>query len=1124
MGKKLFLCLTIATLVFAFAMPVSGQVTSESTVKGSVSGTVYDSTGAVVPGAKVTLLGPMGTKSETSDGTGSFSFPLLIPGLYSIKAEKQGFKTVDVKDIEVFTNRTTAIRVTLQPGAISEIIEVTSGAVTVDTGSTAVSANLNDTFYTKVPVQRGIAGLFYLSPGVVSGGASGFANPSISGGSGLENQYVADGVNITDTAFGGLGVFSRVYGSLATGINLSFVKEVQVKTGGYEPQYGKSTGGIVQIVTKSGGSEYHGSVGAFFQPTELERDRLNPDDPQFGRKNLFGKLIHVAGYDLHAELGGYVPGFKDRIFFFGSYNPSETQRLVIAPVNSGLFSHGPFLTRTLAHNWAGKLTLRLSDRHQIESSGFGDPSHTGTSPFRRLRTDNSTSFSKLEFGTKNWATRYNGTITPTWTVNASFTWDINTFSETGFANLNEIIDQTQTFGLPGQRGEFIPVGLGFFEPTEGNAFGANVDTQKIFHFGGSHTFSVGYRLERSFYDGGRANSGPAFIVPGCNATNPSCTTPPLKLRKLGTAIGSQANQVWRLLLAPDQANPVAVGVFGSSAATCTLCPFFPVPGITGPGPKGMSRVLLRIFRSEFGTQNGVKSFSTNGTYHAGYANDSWSPSKYVTLNLGLRWEQQTLRGENALYTFTDNWSPRVGVVVDPKGDRKSKIYANFSRLTYAIPLDLAERSLTNELDLFGLRTAPQFTVDANGNRIAVINQFGTVNPVPDAAHTLNGATGGVTNSAVSTFESITPIAPGTKMSYLDEWVVGAEHEFRGGVVLSVRYLRRDLKRIVEDTGGISPEASLAGVNQQFAITNVNKSTDLFTNPIQHNFIPTLDASGNITNLPSACDPGLVLFPVVGSTGQALTDSSGNTATCIEPKGVNGGVPGAAIADGIPDGFPAPVRQYWAVEFEVNKSFSKNWQMRANWRIARLFGNFEGALRNDNGQTDPAISSLFDFTAGDFGLLGDQFKPGVLNTDRFHVINGQFSYVFDHTKLKGLTLGSGVRIQTGTPINELRSHPVYENSGEVPVGGRGKLGRLPVTGTVDFHADYPIRITERWRVRVGADLFNLANMRRVQFVDQNADLAFGSPPNLDFLKPLNQARLGDAIAPPFSARFGVKIEF
>ncbi len=125
---------------------------------------------------------------------------------------------------------------------------------------------------------RGVTGLFYAAPGVASGGGTGTANPSISGATGLENNYIADGVSITDGAFGGIGVYSRVYGSLSSGINLSFVKEVQVKTGGFEAQYGKATGGIVQIVTKTGSNAFHGSVGGYVAPQQLEATRVQVDD------------------------------------------------------------------------------------------------------------------------------------------------------------------------------------------------------------------------------------------------------------------------------------------------------------------------------------------------------------------------------------------------------------------------------------------------------------------------------------------------------------------------------------------------------------------------------------------------------------------------------------------------------------------------------------------------------------------------------------------------------------------------------------------------------------------------------------------------------------------------------
>ena len=214
-------------LVFAVLLGplVLGARAQESSVKGSMSVLVIDSSGASVPNASVALSGPTGSKTGSTDDQGNYTFAYIVPGLYSAKIEKQGFKGASVSGIEVLTGKVASVRVVLETGSASEVIEVSGSAISVDTTTTAIGANLNDNFYEKIPIQRGVASLFYLAPGVVGGGASGNANPSISGGSGLENQYVADGVDITDSAFGGLGIFSRVYGSLGTGINLTFIKE-----------------------------------------------------------------------------------------------------------------------------------------------------------------------------------------------------------------------------------------------------------------------------------------------------------------------------------------------------------------------------------------------------------------------------------------------------------------------------------------------------------------------------------------------------------------------------------------------------------------------------------------------------------------------------------------------------------------------------------------------------------------------------------------------------------------------------------------------------------------------------------------------------------------------------------
>ncbi|MGH9712765.1 MAG: TonB-dependent receptor [Candidatus Acidiferrales bacterium] len=1135
--------LFLAVLV-AFAPSVMAQ---ESASKGSLNGTVVDSTGGAIVGAQTTLMGPQGNQSKVTNGSGTFIYQDLIPGNYKLSVEMKGFRRAEVSEVVINVGRVSAIRVQLEPGSVTSTVEVVSSAVTVDTASTAVATNLNDDFYNKLPVQRNVAGLFYLAPGVVSGGGTGASNPSIGGATGLENLYIADGVSITDTAFGGLGIYSRVYGSLGTGINLSFIKEVQVKTGSIQSQYGGATGGVVQIVTKSGGNQYHGAVAGYWQPNAFEAARLNPDS--FGLANPFGSLIHNSTADVSGELGGPVPGLKDKLFFFGSFDPTllgTTQRA--APL-SGISAFGDLTGRTYSYNYAAKLTFKLNDRNTIEGSVFGDPSHRNNFPWFSLAEGvngipNRTSFSNANFGNRDVVARYNGTLSPTWVVNLDATWQNNHFTEGGYDNsISAINDQTQTAAgpigngtiMPGiQQGNFFAVGRGFVENTEDDSYGAHINTSKIVNFWGQHSVDVGYGYNRPFYKGVRANSGPAITPPLANEDGGSpsgqCTGGPCPWA------GEFSNYLWRLLPAS------AV----DSAVPCLSCPIMNVPGV-GPEP-----VILSETRGEFGVaSDGFEHFSTTGRTHSAYLNDSWTINKYVTLNAGIRWQQERLIGENANYTFTDNWSPALGVTIDPIGDRKNKIWFSFGRYNYNLPLDLAERSLTNEKDLFNLFLAPDYvTAGTNGcvptvfqgntyNRCVVLNSSGTVTPIVDPAHDLNHSANGIPIGIFGSGSSLEAIHTATRLTYEDEYVIGAEHQFSRGLVLTARYMHRSLRRIVEDTGGISPEAALAGVPQQFSITNPSKNLDIFTNPVQVDYI---QANG----LPAACGTGnFNIFPLTNSVGIAQTDSQGNDSACFAegidastgqtvPVGINGcpstgpcTAAGSVTPDGIPDGFADPIHKYWSMVFEVNKSFSHNWQLRANYTISKVFGNFEGAFRNDNGQSDPGISSLFDFTPGNFGLLGNQFTPGILSENHQQVANGYFSYVFDHGMLKNLTLGTGVTVSTGTPISELAAHPVYQNAGEVPIGGRGSQGTTPTTGRVDFHGDYVMNVTEKMHLRFGVDLFNIANTKRTLFFNQNLDLGLGVS-NADFLKPANLTgapiSASSGIQSPFNARVFARFEF
>ena len=1100
----LFLTLLLACL------PVFAQDTA---TKGNVGGLIQDSTGAVVADAKVTLIGPQGNAVTTTSSEGRFLFSSLVPGMYGVKVEKQGFRSTETKGIEVAIGRTSSVTLKLEPGAVTEVIEVSGAATTVETNSTAVGADLQDTFYQSVPVGRNVASLFYVAPGATDSGGAGHSNPSISGASGLENLYVADGVNITDSAFGGLGVFTRNQGSIGTGINLSFIKEVQVKTAGFEPQYGQATGGVVQLVTKSGTNQFHGEVGLFAAPQGAEATYLQTDAV---RTNLVGNFLHRANFDANGEIGGPVPGFKDHIFFFGDFNPSWNQQFVSAPPSAGLAQLGTLTLFSRVLSYAGKLTFKLNDNHQIESSVFGDPTKTNTSEQNYvLNTPNDTAMSKWDYGSRDWVVRYNGTLSPTWLLNGSFTWNSSHFSEIPKYDVVQVTDRTNPSNIH-------PIqGFGQYENHVVDSYGFNADTQKIVHAAGEHTLSLGFRHERPNYDN-IVNASAGFSpVPDTNAAGN---------QYLGISNGIPTN------CASGPTCPVGTDAFlagGSlrvapTAVTCTLC-----PTLNG------TPVYVLFSRGRF--DNGIT--PTYGRAHAAYFNDSWQMNRRLTLSMGLRWEQWKMVGSGSQYTFTDNWAPRVGVSIDPFGDRKTKVFGNFGRYNYQTPLDAAVRSLSGEKDIIGVALAPASTggvVDVNAN--------GSLNVAFDAAHTLNNAgvvydANGVpscpnpANCGVARTPSIgaslfgTGFAPGSKMMYQDEYVVGAEHEFKGGFVLSGRFIYRIMPRALDDVAGISPEAYNQNPNmtQLYFIANPSPKLDLFPNEHEVSFIPSQGA-------PAGC--GFAVSQVIDQNGGTVNPATGtawNNGNGICWNQVNGfwggeqTASGQPIPDGVPDGFPKVVHIYKAVEIEANKAFSHNWMLRANWRIASLTGNYEGAFRNDNGQTDPNISSLFDFTNGIVGMLGDQYKPGALNTDRRHIVNIYTSYVVPRGFLKALELGGGVNILSGAPVSRLADHPAYANSGEVPLGSRGAEGKTPISGGVNVHVEKPFRVSERFTAHLTADLFNITNSRVVTVIDQNYQLNASPALNPDFLKPDFWTDFGPGPGPtgyqrPFYARFAFRLSF
>lgn len=1114
---KTFSAVTVRMLLFVLplaAAPLFAQ--QSSTVTGGLNGVVVDSTSAAVPGAKITLLGPQGTHVLITDAQGHYSISGLVPGFYDATVEKAGFKKVVSTHNEVVVNVSSLLKFTLPVGGAEETVEVTGSAVGIDTESTAIDSNLTDTFYNSVPLPRAVNAIFYAAPGVAGGQVAGAANqagpgnsnPSIGGSSGLENLYVVDGVTITDQAYGSLGTFNGNHGSLSTGINLAFIKEVDVKSYGFEAQYGKSLGGIVQMVTKSGGNKYHGAVGAYAGPGAWYASRK--EFYQFGYvQTTPSAALSQPHYDVAVEFGGYIPGFKDKIFFFGAFDPSLDQTINIAnphftypgapSAGPAVVTHGPYAYSTTTIGWAGKLTYNLGTKVQIEAASFGDPSRHNSIP-NTLSTSNVTSaLSSYQWGSRDSLIRINATITPTWVVDASYTYNFDHFVETPSLNQYAITDQSP---LVAKTGGTVLTGFGTYSPSREGTYSLIVNTQKTAHFLGDHTISVGYSYDHTKFLYQPARSGALFTIPDQNANKVALNT--IYSNIPSKIAGAQTNASFTV---------TAINKNDLTDATCSLCPMW----------NGM-----HVYASETrGTYVGLN-VNSRERYHAAYGDDSWVANRFVTVNAGVRWEEERVGGTLMDYAFTGSWSPRLGINIDPFGDRKGKFFLNYGRNYWAMPLDAANRQLGNEQDDTGYVFAP-------------VVQNGALVIIPDDAHTLNGTpkatnAGAVTNFGGPNFSSSTGegIIPGTKAEYENEYVFGFEREIKNGLVVKARYIDRRLGRIIEDIGSQSPEGSSIGANFNGGIANPNSKTDIAVNDQEVTYTPAQFASTN----PNAGQVGWVYAPPV--PGCTKGNDTYFSAGGIWVDGQNTPLGGACFlnlatmdagpGDGKPDGFVNPERKYQALELELDKRFSNHWMAVLNYRFANLWGNYEGAYRNDNGQSDPGISSLFDFTAGQLNLLGDQFKSGYLSTDRRTVANLFLSYTIGADTpyfhfLKGLNTGLGFRGQSGVPLSLLGDHPAYFNQGEVPIGGRGAAGRTPAALQLDLKGEYTLKLHEDKVLKLGLDALNVTNSQpitgKVQYTQQGGSgyPVIGNTPilNVDYGRPTS-------FQGPLYARATIRFEF
>jgi outer membrane receptor protein involved in Fe transport len=988
---------------------------AQSSTTGSVEGIVTDPNGAVVPNAALTLSGPNSIRdlTTTSGADGSYRFSQVPPGRYTLStAEANGFKAYKQEQIEVNLSKATTVNPSLQLAGSTAVVDVV-GQPEIDQNSNVSGTNVSTEFFSNIPTSRTVQGLYTIAPTVARSGlrdASGRdRDPSVAGSSGPENNYILDGVNTTDPAFGGAGA----------NLPFEFVQEVEIKTGAYGADQGLSTGGVFNVITKSGGNEFHGDIFAYYGAKSFVRDTKNLPLTGLG-PNGFSEVD--AGFDI----GG--PIIKNKLTFFAAFNPQ--------------FRNNFYLTQTFrseAENklktpfYAGKLTWSINNNNTFTASTFGDFTEEEGHLFAGSGFGaNPASFLGLrETGGSNYAFRLNSNIRPNWigefSVGLHFQRNnvipdssvssialitdnfailrangtVAPVTQTGVNSASTNVGQADFVFSPGgtlQR-NFVRDGFGLFQDQTRNRWEAAARFQNI--LSGGHTLKYGFEFYRNAYDINQTSTGPSGVfanplnVAPSNGTNPDnvtvsgyrvtnnftvCTT-------RGTVITCPTALPITILTSPGVVLPAGYTV-NPAVTAITQAEALNNPFLV----RASTRV--RDFKLIAQTETDVEGF---------YLQDDWRVTKDLQFNIGARWDYQQARGNDGvsylkLNNWFDNLQPRIGFIWDFTGKGKGKIFANYARfLETPIPLDVNVRAGSDNT-----QTDKNFNV----NRL-------------NAPLTSTVATGFATRNLGA---HSTPIDEGLKPQTVNEFSLGLEYEIFKNMAFGVRGIYRPQGSVIED-------GSFDDGDNYFL------------------FNPGEIRPGDNTTEELACNN-----PAIGCFGRAR-------------------------------------RFYRALEFTLNKRFADNYSFTTSYVYSSLIGNYEGLFRNDNGQSDPNITSLFDLVS----LLGNSY--GRLPNDRPH----QFKFNGNYQTPWRLVVSANFYAQSGIPFNQLIPHPVYGNNEGFGVvrgtaiipdlgvnsgGVTSAIGknRTPTTWNLDLGAYYPVKLSENMSLRFTADWFNVTNTQRAVTLD------------------------------------------
>ena len=737
MTVRITLCLAA---VFGAACGLCAQTT------GTLEGRVTDSNGAPLGGVSIRVTGPAvaGVRTTESGTDGLYRVGAVPPGDYRVSATLPGLDPVEV-ETSVSLDATASVPITLRL-SVTAAVEVSGDASRVDLTSTTTGTSYTSAVIARLPVDRNYADIVKANPGVLvdHGETQGRSLAlSIYGATSAENQWIVDGVNTTN-------VLKGIQGKA---INVEFVQEVQVKTGGYQAEYGHALGGIINVVTKSGGNTFHGDGFVYFDSAETKAEvAYGPGDLVEGSM----RVVDYRRYDYGVDLGGYL--LKDRLWFFGAYDRVDFPATVSTVVDN---EHVPDTMRFPLEGsdnlYSGKLTWNLSPSASLVGTVFADPSTNS--------------------GAGSADPRQSGVSVRLITNPHPGTWQASRYVGATDYGLRDqlILGASGIVSVQAARHE----DRYWLQPASEEIRLADFRCD-----GGTPEAPCDDSIERYVV------GGYGFVYAPWDATN------------------STRDQYRASWTGYAGAHEVKAGAEYQYAKTNFQTHITGGQTVEHRNEHGTDYYVHGLFSdspAHLAPANDVAGTARSEEIGA-FVQDEWRVSARVTVNAGLRYDQQKLissEGVTVLDTINE-WQPRVGVVWDPSGAGRSKVYAFGGRFYYSMPTAIMLRPFSRWVYATTCNHDPLDVTPSGDIPGCGFAPFGT-GAVPD-------------DVPLGDY----PVDEGLKGIYQDEYTLGVEQTFGSSLWVGLKGTYRRFGNAIEQRCDLNEQQA---VNHYSECAIVNPGSD-----------------------------------------------------------------------------------------------------------------------------------------------------------------------------------------------------------------------------------------------------------------------------------------------------------